>query len=175
MKRGLIQIYTGEGKGKTTAAVGLAVRARSHKLKVGYLYFHKDPKRWGYGEQRLLKTLGVDVSGFAEKHPHFYKNIKPEEVRQECLRGLDFIKKIYKKNKYDLLILDEINISLRDRFLKEKDVVEILKIKPKKLELVLTGRGATKKMIKLADLVSEVKKVKHPYDSGVSARKGIEY
>lgn len=175
MKKGLIQIYAGEGKGKTTAAVGLAVRARGHNLKVGYLYFHKDPKRWGDTEHRLLKKLGVDVFGFAEKHPHFYKNIKPEEVRQECLRGLDFIKKIYKGRTYDLLILDEINISVQEGFLKEKELLEILKTKPKGLELVLTGRGATKAIIQEADLVSEVKEVKHPYKVGFLGRKGIEY
>lgn len=175
MRKGLIQIYTGKGKGKTTAAVGLAVRARSHNFKVAFIYFHKEPKQWKDTEHRLLKKLGVDVFGFAEKHPYFYKNIKPEEVRRECLKGLGFIKKIYKKRKYDLLILDEINISLREGFLKEKEVLKILSAKPKGLELVLTGRGATKKMIKAADLVSAVKKVKHPYDLGIKGRMGVEY
>jgi cob(I)alamin adenosyltransferase len=96
-------------------------------------------------------------------------------MRLKCLKGINFIKKLYTQNKYDLLILDEINIGLRDKFLKEKEVLEILKTKPNKLELVLTGRGATKAIIKKADLVSEIKKIKHPYDSGIQARKGIEY
>lgn len=176
MKRnGLIQVYTGKGKGKTTAAVGLALRAAAHKLKVGYIYFHKNPDKWGYGELKILKKIGVDVRGFAKGHPHFDKNVNYKKIREECLNGLKFIKTAYKKNKYDLLILDEINISLRDKFLKEKEVRELLKIKPKKLELVLTGRGATKAIIQEADLVSEIKEVKHPYNLGFLGRKGIEY
>lgn len=174
-KKGLIQVYTGDGKGKTTAAVGLAVRARGHNLKVCYTYFHKDPKRWNYGEHKILKKIGVDVFGFAERHPHFYKDIRPGEMRKECLKGLEFIKKVYQEKRYDLLILDEINISLRDGFLREKEVVDIIRAKPEKLELVLTGRGATKRIIEKADLVSRIEKVKHPYDAGVQRKKGVEY
>lgn len=174
-KKGLVQIYTGDGKGKTTAAVGLAVRARGHGLKVCYLYFHKDPKKWGYGEHKILRKIGVDVRGFAKKHPHFYRNLKADNLRQECLKGLEFIKKAYRLRQYDMLILDEINISLRDGFLKESEVMDILRTKPENLELVLTGRGATRKIIKKADLVSKVNKVKHPYDLRVRRKKGIEY
>lgn len=174
-RKGLIQVYTGNGKGKTTSAVGLAVRARGHNLNVCYIYFHKDPKRWGYGEHKILKKLGIDVFEFAKEHPHFYKKIDKNYMRKECLKGLGFIKKIYKENKYDILILDEINISLRDEFLKEEEVLEILRTKPENLELVLTGRNAHKKIIEKADLVSEIKKIKHPYDSGIYGRKGIEF
>lgn len=174
-RKGLIQVYTGEGKGKTTAAVGLAVRARAHGLKICYIYFHKDSERWDYGEHRILRKIGIDVFGFAERHPHFYKDLKVNKIRKECLKGLEFIKKIYRENQYDMLILDEINISVRDGFLNEKEVVDIMRAKPEKLELILTGRGATKKIIKEADLVSMVEKVRHPYDLGVRRRKGIEY
>jgi len=174
-RKGLIQVYTGDGKGKTTAAVGLACRACGHNLKVCYISFHKDPKRWGYGECKVLKKLGVDVFKFAEKHPHFYKNINSEDVRRECLKGMEFIKKIYREKKYDVLILDEINISLRDGFLKEEEFLDLLEKRPSSLDLVLTGRNATKRIIEKADLVSEIKKIKHPHDSGVKGRKGIEY
>jgi len=174
-KEGLIQVYTGEGKGKTTSAVGLAVRARGHNLGVCYVHFHKDPQKWGYGEHKILKKLGIRIYGFAKKHPHFYKNAGREEIREECLKGLRFIKRVYQENKYDVLILDEILISLRDGFLKEEEVIEILESKPKNLELILTGRGATEKIIKNADLVSEIKKIKHPYDTGIKRREGIEY
>ncbi len=173
--KGLIQVYTGEGKGKTTAAVGLVVRATGHGLKVCYIHFHKDPDKFGYGELRGLKKLGVKILGFAKKHPHFYKNVNKTKIRQECLKALEFIKEIYQKDKYDILILDEINVSLRDGFLKEKEILEILNSKPKNLELILTGRGASETVIKKADLVSEIKKIKHPYDLGVKGRKGIEY
>ena len=93
-RRGLIQIYTGDGKGKTTAAIGLACRTCGHNLKVCCISFHKDPKRWECGEVRVLKNLGVDVYGFAKKTPRFYKNIDPDEICKECLEGIKFIKKI---------------------------------------------------------------------------------
>jgi cob(I)alamin adenosyltransferase len=175
MKRGLIQIYTGEGKGKTTAAVGLACRARGHNLKVCYIYFHKDPDRFGYGESKSLKKLGVKVFGFAKRHPHFYKNLSQNSVRRECLRGVNFIKKICCDGSYDVLILDEILISLRDGFLKEKEIHEIMNLKPRGMELIMTGRGATSKIIKEADLVSIIKKEKHYFDRGVAKKRGIEF
>lgn len=175
MKQGLIQIYTGEGKGKTTAAVGLALRARGHNLKVGYIFFHKDPKKFGYAELKLLKKVGVEVFGFSHKHPHFYKNLKPHSVRCECLKGMNFIKKIYCDGNYDILILDEILISLRGGFLKEKEILEIMKLKPRSMELIMTGRGAISRIIKEADLVSIINKKKHYFDTGIKKRKGIEF
>ncbi len=173
--KGLIQVYTGDGKGKTTAAVGLACRARSYNLKICYIYFHKNPRKQGYGELKSLKKLGVDVYGFAKRHPDCYKKTDSSQIRKECLKALEFIRKIYKMNKYGVLILDEINISLRDGFLKENELLDILNSKPKDLELVLTGRGATGKIIQKADLVSRIKKIKHPYELGIRSRRGIEY
>jgi cob(I)alamin adenosyltransferase len=173
--KGLIQIYTGDGKGKTTASIGLAIRAKGQGLKVGIIYFHKEPKRWKYGEYRIFKNLGVDTFGFAKKHPYFYKEIRKEEIRKECLKALKLIKKIFKEEKYDLLILDEILISLRDGYIKEEEILEIMDLKPKNLELILTGRYITKKIKKKANYVSEIKKIKHPYDKGIMGRRGIEY
>ncbi|MBU2101806.1 MAG: cob(I)yrinic acid a,c-diamide adenosyltransferase [Candidatus Omnitrophota bacterium] len=175
MRQGLIQIYTGDGKGKTTAAVGLAVRARGHNFKVGYIFFFKDPKKFGYAEIRLLKKLGVKVFGFSHKHPHFYKNLGSNSVRRECLKGMNFIKKICHAGSYDLLILDEILIALRDGFLSENEILEIMTLKPPDMELVMTGRGATGNIIKKADLVSVIEKKKHYLDKGVTKRKGIEF
>lgn len=175
MRQGLIQIYTGEGKGKTTTAVGLALRAKGHNLKVGYVFFHKNPKRFGYAELGLLKKIGVKVFGFSRKHPHFYKNLNPVKVRHECLKGMSFIKKICFVGNYDVLILDEILISLRDGFLKEKEILEIMNLKPRCMELIMTGRGVTNKIIKKADLVSIIKKKKHYFDRGIPKRKGIEF
>lgn len=175
MKQGLIQIYTGDGKGKTTAAAGLALRCRGHNLKVGYVFFFKDPKRFGYAELGLLKKVGVDVFGFSRKHPHFYKSLDPNSVRRECLKGISFVKKAYADEKYDVLILDEILVCLRDGFLKEKEILEIMKLKPRGMELIMTGRGATGRVIKEADLVSIVTKKKHYFDVGVKKRRGIEF
>jgi cob(I)alamin adenosyltransferase len=174
-RKGLIHIYTGNGKGKTTAAIGLAIRAVGHGFKVAYVYFHKDPNRWGYGEHKILRKIGVDVSGFARQHPHFYKKLNPNMVRKECLKGLRYIEALYDSNKYDVIILDEIIISLRDGFLDKGEVMKIMKTKPKGLELVLTGRSAKGEVVRCADLVSKTEKIKHPYDSGVQKRIGIEY
>ncbi len=174
-KKGLIQIYTGTGKGKSTAAIGQAVRAAGHGFKVGFLSFFKDPEAFGYGEYKSLEKLGIKTFLFARKHPHFYKELNPDDVCRECSEGLEFVKELIRDPSWDMLVLDEINIALRDGFLKEEDVLSLLNAKPDKLELVLTGRGVTKKIIEKADLVSEVREVKHPYSRGMKSRKGIEY
>jgi cob(I)alamin adenosyltransferase len=174
-KKGLIQVYTGEGKGKSTAAIGQAVRAAGHGFKVGSVSFFKDPRAFGYGEHKSLENLEIKTFLFAKKHPHFYKELNPDDVCRECSEGLEFIKELFHDPSWDMLILDEINIAVRDGFLKEEAVLSLLETKPKKLELVLTGRGATEKIIEKADLVSEVREVKHPYSQGIKSREGIEY
>jgi len=176
-RQGLIHIYTGPGKGKTTAAVGLAVRANAHGMRVCYMSLHKNPKYYKTGEQKNLKKLGISVKCFARDHPlcSVKKGVSHKLLCDDCLEGVKFIRKIFKDEKYDLLIIDEINICVRDRFLEEKDVLELMDLKPKNMELVLTGRGATKKMIKKADLVSFIIEVKHAYNQGIAVRKGIEY
>jgi len=174
-KKGLIQVYTGPGKGKTTAAIGQAVRAAGHGFKIGLVSFFKDPEAFGYGENRSLEKLGIKTFLFAKKHPHFYKEVDSDDVCQECSRGLEFIKELYQDSSWDMLVLDEINIAVRDGFLKEEEVLALLETKPEKLELILTGRGVTAKTIEKADLVSEVKEVKHPFSRGITSREGIEY
>lgn len=174
MKKGMIEVYTGDGKGKTTSAIGLAVRAKSHQLNVCFIYFHKNLKKWNYKEVKILKKIGIDVYSFAKKHP-FCDKVDKEKLRKECLEGIEFIKKIFKEKKYDIVICDEILISMRDGFLKEEEILKIMEEKPKNIELILTGRGATEKIIERADYVSEIRKIKHPYDKGIKARKGIEY
>lgn len=167
-------MYTGDGKGKTTAAIGQAVRAVSHGFKVGFVYFFKNPQDFEYGELEALNKLGIKSFCFAPRHPHHDK-VGFEEVRRECLKGIEFIKRLFNDQSWDILILDELNITLRDGFLKEGEVFELLEAKPPNLELILTGRGATEMLINKADLVSEIKNVRHPFDRGVKSRKGIEY
>jgi cob(I)alamin adenosyltransferase len=174
-KKGLIQVYTGPGKGKSTAAIGQAARAAGHGFKVGFISFFKDPEAFGYGEYNSLKKLGVETFLFARKHPHFYKELKTDDVCRECRKGVEFIKELFRDPSWDMLVLDEINIAVRDGFLKEEDVLSLLEAKPERLELVLTGRGVTEKIVEKADLVSEVREVKHPYNQGIKSRKGIEY
>jgi len=175
LKKGLIQIYTGRGKGKTTAAMGLALRAVEGDLKVCYVSFHKNCGGYNCGGAAMLKKIGISVYGFAEESICDGKNFNKDEIRNDCLKGLEAIKSIFKENKYDVLILDEIIISVREGFLKENEVLDLMESKPASLELVMTGRDASENIIKKADLVSEIKKIKHPYDTGKKARRGIEY
>lgn len=174
MKKGLIQIYTGPGKGKTTAAIGQAIRAVGHDMKVGVVYFYKLPSKWGYEELSVLKDLGVEIYGFAKKHPHM-EDVSIEEMREETLKGLKHVEKIFEEKSYDMLVLDEIIIGVRDGFLKEKELLDLLEKKPEGTEIILTGRGATEALIEKADLVSRVEKVKHYFDKGVKSRPGIEF
>ena len=173
--KGLIQVYTGDGKGKSTAAIGQAVRAAGHGFNVGFVSFFKDPEVFGYGEYKSLQKLGIKTFLFAKRHPHFYKELNLDEVCEECSKGLGFIKGLFQDQSWDMLVLDEIDIAMRDGFLKEEEVLSLLEAKPERLELVLTGRGATERIMERADLVSEVKEVKHPYDQGIKSREGIEY
>lgn len=172
---GLVQIYTGDGKGKTTAAVGQAIRAIGHNFDVCLIYFHKNSEERKHGEFPILEELGVKVRGFAERHPHFDEAVSQKKIRKECLKGVEFIKETLEEGSFDLVILDEIIISMRDGFLKEKELLEILEIKPERVELILTGRGVSEKLIEKADLVSEIKKIKHPYEEGMESRRGIEF
>jgi len=201
MKHGIVQIYTGDGKGKTTAAAGLAARALSRRMRVCWISFFKgtvpDPKGTvpftdevverdcphfsNAGETALLRKWGADVFCLVGDRPLYGRSrrtgLSPlfkRKLRSECLKALGLISEIFKKN-YDVIVLDEINIALRDGFLKESEILLLLRHKPKSAELVLTGRGATPGLIKAASLVTEMKKIRHPFDKGVKARPGIEY
>ncbi len=175
MENGLIQIYTGKGKGKTTAAIGQAIRAVGQDLKVGLVYFHKNPEEWDYGELKKLGELGIETKGFAEEHPHFYEDTPEKTMREECLNGLEYVENIFRENSVDLLILDEIIIALRDGYLEEEEILNLLSDKPEDMEVVLTGRGATEQLLEKADLVSKIENIKHPFQEGVESRKGIDY
>lgn len=172
---GLIHIYTGDGKGKTTSAVGLATRALGGGLKVCYVSFHKRPELFGYTEMDSLRKLGAKVINLAKGHPYLDSSIKRETMETEVKAGLLMLEELIANEDFDLLILDEIIISVRDQYIGEDVLIGFIRNKPEFLELVLTGRGATPALIELADYVSYVEKVKHPFDRSVSSRKGIEY
>ncbi|MBN1384246.1 MAG: cob(I)yrinic acid a,c-diamide adenosyltransferase [Elusimicrobia bacterium] len=170
----MIQIYTGNGKGKTTAAVGLAIRALGHKMNVCIIQFFKG--RNFYGEQKILSKLPkIKLYSFAQKHPYCYKNADIKKIKKDCKTALALIKKIFKEEKYDLLILDELNIAIRDKFINVAKIAGLLKKRPEKTEIIITGRGAHKKILKYADLITNMSPVKHPYYKGIKSRKGIEY
>jgi cob(I)alamin adenosyltransferase len=173
LERGLIQVYTGEGKGKTTAALGLALRAAGHGLRVEIIQFMKG---WpGYGELKGVDLLpGVAIHPFGREgwvHPN---QPEPEDVARAA-EALDFAREAMAGGQIDIVILDEINVALDYGLLSLQHVLRLLEGKPPAVELILTGRNADPEVIRRADLVSEMRKVKHPFDSGLTARQGIEY
>ena len=174
---GKIQIYTGDGKGKTTASLGLAIRAIGNGLKVGIIYFDKGGDY--YGERKILDQL--EASGL--KYMAFglprmmgqrfrFENI-PDDI-EEAQKAILQAKKWLTED-FDLLILDEINTTVRTELLKTENIVELIKQKPPQLELILTGRYCPDQVMELADLITEMKPIKHYSDQGLDARKGIEY
>lgn len=175
MKKGCIHFYIGNGKGKTTAAVGLALRAASHDLKVAYLEFHKNRNKWGPGETELLEKNGINIFPFACASPLFNPHIKPEELRQECLKGLKHVRSFYENPYYDLIILDELLHSVSMNLVTENELIDLLKNKPAEMHLVLTGRKTSPTLMEMADLITEMKEIKHYFSKGVPCKPGIEY
>jgi cob(I)alamin adenosyltransferase len=167
----LIQVYTGLGKGKTTAALGLAIRAAGAGLKVFIAQFVKGGY---YSELNILKKIkNIKIEQFGTKC-FIRKKPEPKDIKL-AEYGLEKIKNIISRGIYDMVILDEINIALKLKLIKLDNVISLIKNTPKKIELILTGRSAHPIIVKIADLVSEIKEVKHYFKKGIKARKGIEY
>jgi cob(I)alamin adenosyltransferase len=167
----LIQVYTGNGKGKTTAALGLALRAAGAGLKV---YIGQFAKGKFYSELNALKKIkNIEVEQFGRSC--FIKKRPQKKDIALAKKGLEKIKKIIRQRTYNVVILDEINIALKLKLLKLKDIFKLFNQTPNNIELVLTGRYAPTKILSKADLVSEVKEIKHYFKKGVKARRGIEY
>ena len=174
-KRGLVHIYTGDGKGKTTSAVGLATRALGRGLKVCYVSFHKRPEKYGYSEMEILRKAGALILNRAKGHPKLDKSIDVVQNSKEVKEAIEEISELIVDQKFDLLILDEIVISVRDKYISEDRILKFIEDKPVSMELVITGRGATIDLIEVADYVSNITKIKHPFDKGILSREGIEY
>lgn len=175
--KGLVQVYTGDGKGKTTAAFGLALRALGQGLKVCIIQFLKSSERYETGENKIAKTLpNLEIFQFGGDYACLDESIKDDlRVKRELEKALNLVSKIIHEEKYDLIILDEINVALAYGLLNLPDVLGLVKAKSPQLELVLTGRWAPQELIEVADLVTEMREVKHPHQRGIKARKGIEY
>jgi cob(I)alamin adenosyltransferase len=175
MKRdelGLLHIYTGEGKGKTTAALGLALRAWGHNMRICVVQFMK--KGEDYGEIRGLRKMGVEVFQFGSGHLIIKDKHQPEDV--ECARrAMEFCKDVLRCSEYDLIILDEVNVAIHFGLVSCDEVIEMLRDRQAGVEVVCTGRNAPEKLKQEADLVTIMAFEKHPYDEGLEARKGIEY
>ncbi|MGM0568439.1 MAG: cob(I)yrinic acid a,c-diamide adenosyltransferase [Elusimicrobiota bacterium] len=166
-KTGLIQSYTGKGRGKTSAAAGLALRAKAAGLNVFIMRFLKNK----LPEDQLLQQIGIKVQTAAS----FY-NMKnpdnPDKIKTAIYEALELIKSNHLD--YDMIVLDEILVALNKGFIEEERLLNFICGKPKKLELILTGRGLSQKIKELSDLVSDITEVKHPFSAGIQAREGID-
>jgi cob(I)alamin adenosyltransferase len=173
VRRGLVQIFTGDGKGKTSAAVGAVIRALGHGLKVYVGFFMKGD--YPSGERDILSQLpnvtmeSFGVGGFVDR-----ADIKAEE-KEQAKRGLAAASKAVLSGNYDLVVLDELNLAVAWNLVELDEVLKLIDGKPEGVELILTGRQADSRLIQSADLVTEMLKIKHPYDEGIKAREGIEY
>lgn len=168
--KGLIQVYTGDGKGKTTAALGQAIRASGQGLKVVFIQFLKSQAGGEHLFASRFKPFEIIQFGKGD----LFK--KPDqELLQETMEAYEFARKALVGGKYDLVILDEIFVAHWRGLLSLQQILDLMQMKPGNVELVMTGRKAPQEVVKRADLVTEMLVIKHPFSEGVPQRKGIEY
>jgi cob(I)alamin adenosyltransferase len=173
LEKGFIQIYTGNGKGKSTAAIGQAVRAAGYGLKT---YIAQFMKEYPYNELISLELLNewITIEQFAGDDFVYRKEMPSKVEMDKARRGLETAKAKMLSSKYDLIILDEILVSIHFGLFNDEEVMTFMKMKPENVELILTGRYCPDKILEAADLVTEMKIIKHYYQEGVLARNGIE-
>ena len=175
-QKGLVIVYTGGGKGKTSAALGLVLRAVGYNHKVCMIQFVKGS--WHYGELDSAKRLAPEFE-MITAGKGFVGILDDKSPREEHVKAANDTLMISREKiasgKFDVVILDEINYAVQLELLKLDDVIDLIKSKPAELDLVLTGNHATKEVIELADLVTEMKEIKHPFKSGLKAKKGIDF
>jgi cob(I)alamin adenosyltransferase len=173
-RKGLIIVHTGDGKGKSTAAFGLALRASGNKMNVFIMQFMKG--KWKTGERKSLEKLAPDVEFAALGDGFTWDTQNPEQDKATAQEGLDIVREKILGGRYQMVILDEINYVLDYQFLNEDKFLDLLRSKPEMTHVVCTGRNASTKLIELADMVTEMKCVKHPFsEQGIPAQKGIEF
>lgn len=178
-KRGLIHVYTGDGKGKTTAALGLALRAAGHGQRT---YIGQFMKGQEYGELRSAEMLGTDDRGrplltiaqFGKPTLIHKKDVSQKDI-QLARAGLDAARQAMLSGEYEIVVLDEVNVALFFELLTVQEVLAFLDRKPPEVELVLTGRRVPQEIVDRADYVTVMEEARHPYQEGVKARKGIEF
>jgi cob(I)alamin adenosyltransferase len=172
LEKGFVHIYTGNGKGKTTTAIGLGIRATGAGLKVYMIQFMKGRR---YSEINALESI-KDFTVVQFGRDEFVSKENPEQIDIDLARkGFEHAKEIIKNGEHDLIILDEINVAVDFKLIPLKDVLKLMDEKPEKVELVLTGRYSHPDMVKQADIVSEILEIKHPYQNGIQSRKGIDW
>jgi len=171
--KGYVQIYTGNGKGKTTAAIGQAVRAAGFGLKTYIVQFMKE---YPYNELNSLKHLSkwITIEQFGGDDFVYKKELPGEEDLGKAQNGLASAKEKMLGGEYDIIILDEAIVAIYFKLFKKEELIDFIKQRPGNVELILTGRYCPEELIELADLVTEMKEVKHYYQKGITSRKGIE-
>jgi len=175
LKNGLIIVFTGNGKGKTTAAMGQALRAAGQGLKVLMLQFIKGT--WDYGELVSIKKLNPDfvIRPLGKGFIRSKSKLNDKEAIENINHSWEQAEKEILSDTYDMVILDEINYVIDFGLLPVEKILSLLEKKPERLHIVLTGRNAHEKVIEIADLVTEMKEIKHQYSKGIKAQKGIEF
>ncbi len=173
MKKGLLAVFTGDGKGKTTAALGLTFRALGHGHEVCFIQFIKGNSTTGeaFFSQNCAPHLEFHVMG----RGFTWKSEDLDKDREKAKAAWEFAKKTITENRHRMIILDEITYLLKYKMIEEQDVIDTLSGRPLGQHIIITGRGASDSLIELADLVTEMKAVKHPYSQGVRAQKGFEF
>ena len=172
MNKGFIHVYTGSGKGKTTAALGLGLRAVGAGFKVHMVQFMKGRRYSEIDGIEQLSNFSISQHGRDE----FVNKKNPEKIDIDMAQeGFTYAKKIINDNIYDIIILDEINVAVDFNLIDVNEVLKLIEEKPESLELILTGRYAHSDIIKKADLVTEMLEIKHPYQKGILSRKGIDF
>ena len=170
----MLFVNTGNGKGKTTAAIGQVIRALGRGYKVCIIQLFKGKEF--YGEQNVLATLkNLELHSFAQKHPFCFREIDPKLVKKQCSEALAFAGRKMASGKYELVVLEEFNIAVREGFITVKDLLKVINQNTKNIKIIVTGRGAKKALLSKADLVTEMKEIKHYFKKGVKAIKGIEF
>jgi cob(I)alamin adenosyltransferase len=176
LKKGCVQVYTGNGKGKTTAAVGLAVRAAGDGFKVYMVQFLKSSQT---GELESAKKLEPNFQIFRfEKRRGFFWTLndeEKEELKKEVQQAYEFCFKALKEKQCNILIMDEIMGAISNNLVTKEQIVELLEARPENIEVILTGRNVPQEIADRADLITEMKEVKHYFSQGIPAREGIEY
>lgn len=173
-RKGLIIVNTGEGKGKSTAGFGLVLRAAGNKMNVFIMQFMKGV--WKSGERKSLEKLAPYIEYQALGDGFTWDTQNPEQDRKTARKAFEIFKEKLNSGKYQMIFLDEINYILHYQFLPLDEVLETLRGKPENVHVICTGRDAPDKLIELADLVTEMRCIKHPYqDQGIPAQKGIEF
>ncbi len=175
-KNGLTIVYTGKGKGKTTAALGIALRATGYKKKICMIQFIKGS--WHYGEMESSKRLEpeFEMVAIGKGFVGIIDDKSPKEDHQKIAKeAIRISNEKIQSGKYDIVILDEVNYAVNLNLISLDDVLDLIKSKPENVDLVLTGNYAKEEVIEAADLVTEMKEIKHPFQKGIKAKEGIDF